>query len=70
MTPQELLSEIDRINEYGIYFFDRKEILALIEQSKSEWCKEQREYCANILKRCEYSTNDPIKKMILNAPEP
>lgn len=63
MTPAQLYDGI-------LKAMNDKEAIELIEKAKKEWCRQQRKNCVDVLKKCEYSTNDPIKKMILNAPEP
>jgi len=63
MTPEELFEKI--LIETPIKGVARKaRILELIRQFKEEWCKEQREFCA------DYVDDPVLYNSILNAPEP
>jgi hypothetical protein len=71
MTELELIKKIQSIlfeSENELTDLEEKEIIGLIRQAKSEWCKEQRENCAKtvIYNSVPFYDEDTI----LNAPEP
>jgi hypothetical protein len=71
MKIDQLVSKITEI--YGFLATDEQETLTeLIQQVKSEWCKEQRENCWDELKKVDYwfSHEKGIQKIIETAPEP
>jgi hypothetical protein len=63
MTPGQLYVSISTLSA--------KEAVKLIQQTKNEWCKEQRENCAEIITKDSYEcTIKENRERILNAPEP
>jgi hypothetical protein len=70
MTPEEAFHKAFRtyLDTHG----DKKEAVAIIQQAKSEWCKEQRENCFKRLIHIDFTKDfmEHIKTAILQAPEP
>ena len=62
MTPAQLYDGI-------LKAMNDKEAIDLIEETKSEWCKEQRENCLRAFQEFDLKTQD-VWDVILNAPEP
>jgi hypothetical protein len=76
LTPQELYGKIrifepacDEVIPANIKR-DNEACIKLIQQAKAEWCKQQRESCADEYKRKENSSVEWNKNLILNTPTP
>jgi hypothetical protein len=72
LTAKELLN---KINEETILQISMPDVaIRIINEAKSEWCKEQRAICANRFERFHEPFITDVAKVvynsILNAPEP
>lgn len=84
MTPEELVNKINEELSLKCDLYDGEltKMKLIIQQAKSEWCKEQRVNCLTaykkkrsenlikILKDEEITVSDGLMSVILNAPEP
>ncbi len=76
ITPEQLYGKIrifepdcDEVIPVNIKRADEY-CVELIQQAKSEWCKEQRRNCANKFELFKGTPYEKIIEVILNAPEP
>lgn len=56
--------------QYLRWEFYEKALEEVAKLYATEKCKEQRQICEAVLKKCEYDTNQPIKKMVRESDLP